>query len=333
MTPAISVILLTPDRFDRLRKVIRHLRRQTIAHRLEIVIAAPSLARLDAGERELDCFHGVRLLEVGEFKSVGAPKLAAVRAAKAPIIAFGEDHCFPEPEWAESLLAAWRGNHGAVGVTMRNANPGALSWADMVLNFGPHIESTAADASAGLAWHNTTYRRDQLLEFGDSLARLITQEFLLQQEIARRGLALHRETAARVHHVNFSRMKHFAGSQFWGNRFYGFLRRTSGQWPLGRRVVYAGAFPLIALVRFGRALSHFRRLSLPVRILPALLAGAVIAAAGEAAGYLLGEGKCERRRVWFELHRAEQVRPSDRRLFEVGPLEPAEVPYTGIRRQ
>jgi len=110
--------------------------------------------------------------------------------------AFGEDHSFPEPGWAEALERAWQDGHGAVGAVLENANPGVLSWVDMLLNFGPHIALTEGGARPSLAWHNTSYRRADLLAFGDDLGRLMTVEALLQQALVAQGRTLHMEVRA-----------------------------------------------------------------------------------------------------------------------------------------
>src|SRR5437764_14845225 len=56
--PEMSVILVTPDRFETLRETVEHLRAQTAKDRLEIVIVAPSEAELALDPAELDGFAG-----------------------------------------------------------------------------------------------------------------------------------------------------------------------------------------------------------------------------------------------------------------------------------
>ena len=43
----ISVVLVTPDRYDAIRKTMEHLQAQTVLDQLEIVIVAPSAATLN----------------------------------------------------------------------------------------------------------------------------------------------------------------------------------------------------------------------------------------------------------------------------------------------
>ena len=54
----------------------------------------------------------------------------AVVAATAPIVALTENHCFPDPDWAEKLVAAYDGDYAGVAPAIGNANPETtLSWA------------------------------------------------------------------------------------------------------------------------------------------------------------------------------------------------------------
>ena len=69
--PDMSVVLVTPDRFDTIRKTVQHLRTQTVRDQLEIVIVAPSAKGLNLDESHLKEFCQFHLVEVGEIKSTG----------------------------------------------------------------------------------------------------------------------------------------------------------------------------------------------------------------------------------------------------------------------
>ena len=61
--------------------------------------------------------------------------------AHAPIVALAEDHCFPEPGWADALIRAHQGPWAVVGPVVRNANPATIvSWCDFVIGYGPWME-------------------------------------------------------------------------------------------------------------------------------------------------------------------------------------------------
>ena len=102
-SPLISVILITPDSYQNLATTIRVLRAQTIRDRIEIVIVAPDSSTLGLKRDDLQVFGGYQVVLVGEIRSIGASYAAGVRRATAPIVVFGEDHCFPRLDWAKPI--------------------------------------------------------------------------------------------------------------------------------------------------------------------------------------------------------------------------------------
>ncbi len=96
-SPEMSVIIATPDSYEIIRKTIGYLRAQTAKDRLEIVIVAPSQDALGLIESDLAGFHSYKVVEAGEIRVLTDAKVAGVAGASAPIVAFAEDHCFPEP--------------------------------------------------------------------------------------------------------------------------------------------------------------------------------------------------------------------------------------------
>src|SRR5215471_14687355 len=131
-TPEMSVIIVTPDSYRVIRRTMRYLQAQTVTDRLEIVVVAPVRKELGLIESDLAKLHSYKIIEVGESCLLAEAKAIAVPDTTASIVAFAEDHCFPEPTWAEALLAAHRREYAAVGPEICNANPAtALSWAGL----------------------------------------------------------------------------------------------------------------------------------------------------------------------------------------------------------
>src|SRR5205823_13704696 len=63
--PEMSVILITPDSFETLRRTVGALRRQTVRDRLELVIVGPSIDRPAIVESEVVGFAGRHIVEIG----------------------------------------------------------------------------------------------------------------------------------------------------------------------------------------------------------------------------------------------------------------------------
>lgn len=318
--PALSVVLVTPDRYEAVRKTIRHLRAQTIRDRLELLLAAPSAKDLHPDESAMQDFGWFRVIEVGEIKRPAQAKAIAVRQARAPIVAFAEEHCYPDPDWAEALLAAYEQEWAAVGPVMRNANPAtALSWAGFVLNYGCCLQAAAPRPAENLPWHNISYRRDVLLAYGDELASMLIAEGLLLDALRAQGHRLCLAPAAQTHHVNISLLSSWVRHTFLGGRLFGALRAEKKRWPLWRRLVYAGGSPLVPLIRLRRLLRLLRRhplrRGLKLRLLPAALCGLIPHALGEAMGYAFGMGCAEEYYARYEITRIHHVTAEDRQIM------------------
>ena len=288
---AMSVILITPDRYERIRKTVGYLRAQTIRDRLELIIVAPSIKLLEADESELKEFFRFRIVSLGQITSLPDAMAAGVRAAGAPVIAFGEDHAFPEPGWAEALWEAHQGPWAAVGPVVRNANPvNWVSWADFLVSYGRWLDPTPAETVDFLPSHNCSYKRSILLSYEPQLERTLAVETVLHWDLSSRGYRLYVEPKAKLSHINFEGFSTWIAAQFLNGRLLAASRREN--WSPFRRLLYIFGAPLIPVVRLWRVQRDVRRAGrqheLLPGVLPTLIAGLVVSGTGEFLGYLLG---------------------------------------------
>lgn len=316
---ALSVVLVTPDTYQTIRKTVHHLRAQTAAKRIEVIIAAPDSKNLNIDQSEMSGFGGWRVVEVGPIRTFVAAKIRAINAAAAPVIVEGEDHSFPEPGWAEALIAAHEKGYAVVGPAVRNANPRTLlSWANYLMHFGAWSETVAQSGPVEqIAWHNGSYRADVLRSLGDTLPPLLAVESHLQQELRQQGHEIYLTADAVTNHLNVSRWMPALRASFWGGRLYGASRATRATWPLGKRLVYFFGAPLIPLMRLPRLFTLMERCGLSKKLLPGILGPLLpllaLHAAGEAAGYALGSGKSEEKYSFFEMRRIDLLCSEDRK--------------------
>jgi hypothetical protein len=306
--PRMSVVLATPDTYDTIRTTIRFLRGQTVLDALELVIVAPSAATLGLDEAAVEGFHSHQVVEVGRVTSIGTANAAGVRRARAPVVALTEDHVLPEPDWAEALIAAHRGPYAAVGVVVRNGNPDNLvSWADLFIGYGPWLDPTPAGPADFLPGHNTSYKRDVLLAYGDDLEKMLEAETVMHWNLRARGFEICVEPAAKIGHVNFARLEVWIPVQFHMGRVFGASRAGNERWSILRRAMYACGAPLIPLVRLKRIVRDVRRRgslnTILVRALPMLAFGLTLDAIGQMAGYALGAGNSIVTLPKYEFHR------------------------------
>ena len=305
-SPEMSVVIVTPDRYETIRKTVQHLRAQTVNDRLELVIVAPSAGQLGLDDRELKDFFQFRVVEVGAISSIARAYAAGIRQASAPVVVLSEDHSFPETRWAEALIERHREPWAVVGPAVRNANPdGLISWADFLLGYGAWLDPAPAGEIDHLPGHNSSYKRAILLDYDSELEALLEAECVLHWELMRRGYRFYLEEAAKTAHLNFGRVSPWIPYLVQAGRVFAAARAR--RWPLRRRMLYAGGAPLIPFVRLWRIRSDIRRPGRPAhlwpRVVPALLMGLTLDAVGQALGYAFGAGSAGQKLSSFEFHR------------------------------
>jgi len=309
-----SVILLAQSGAA-VRRTVQALAAQTAVGRLELVLVTASQASLPPDRELLDAFAGHQVVEVGPVRSTAAARAEGIRAARAPIVALAEDHCFPEPGWAAALIEAHEAGWAAVGPEIANANPRTmLSWANLALEYGPWMAPEASGERDHLPGHNSSYRRELLLAYGDRLEEMLEAESILQWDLRERGHRLYQERRARTRHLNPSLLRPSLILRWHGGRLFAAAR--SRRWSPLRRLLFTLASPAIPLVRTARVVRLLRERDelrhLFPRILPALAIVTTVDGLGEIRGYAFGLGDAIERTTEFEFERAAKLTPEDR---------------------
>jgi hypothetical protein len=182
------------------------------------------------------------------------------------------------------------------------------------MDYGPWLELKEAAVMDDVPGHNGAYKRSVLLEYGSKLEQVMESDTLLNRDLRSKGYKLYLEPAARVFHLNVSRLAPWILERFASGRSFAALRACG--WPWHRRLLYIGGAALIPWVRLRRIFGELRRTGrkteLVPRLLPALTAGLVLSGLGELIGYAMGPGRAPRRVYEFELHRAQYVRRSEK---------------------
>lgn len=314
--PALSVILPTADTFSTIRATVRALHAQTICDRIELVIVVPADDRGVIAE-EVSGFASVRIVNGGPLRTSNVSRVAGIRQASAPIVVLCEDHCYPEPDWAEALLAAHEGgNWAVVGPVLRNANPrSGVSWANLLLEYYPWLDGAQRAEKDDLPGHNSSYRKDLLLAYGDRLEEIFEVEAVIQRDLRANGHRMLLEPSARTNHLNFSRVAPSLNLRFNAGRSFAGHRKMG--WSLGKRAAYVFGAPLIPLVRLARIVRMVRssRTYSPLipRVIPMLALALLVDGLGELVGYVSGPGDAARTLGSIEFNRPRFMNDADRR--------------------
>jgi glycosyltransferase involved in cell wall biosynthesis len=301
-TPVISVATVAGSQRQRVRRLLADLAAQTIADRIEVLVVdcRPELGGLDPPP-------GLRLRVLGgKSLSFGQARAEAARSARAEIVAYLEDHCYPEPGWAEALAAAYRESWASVGYAVDSANPRRLgSRINHLAHYGQWL-SPRRGRTATLAGNNVSYRRAALLGLDSDLGAMLGADYNVHASFRRRGLVLASEPAARVRHENEETVLSACRSGFVYSRQLAHERARLERWGRTQRFGRAAGIlvggPLARLAGLVQAsVRHPGRLGRVVIYLPAILAAYMSSAMGESIGYLLGSGSATERLMYWEV--------------------------------
>jgi predicted dehydrogenase len=315
--PAMSVVVVATDGFVSVRRTVRHLRAQTVRAQLELVLVGTSVEELSAHEPdELGGFHSVQKIAIGSIANIDKACAPGIRQARAPVVALVEDHAYPEPDWAEMLIAAHRGPWAAVGSLMLNANPGsALSWTNLFMGYGWWTEPLQSGETRLVPMHNLSIKRAALKGFEDRLEDFLGREGGLLQALLDRGHRFFVETRARIHHANPSLLGSTVRLRFNAGRLKGATLAERGGWSRARRLVYAAGSPLIPLVRTRHLRGRVGRTGLGLKAYSALALGLALDGAGYFLGFAFGAGRTSQTLADFEFDRLRHVSAADRELL------------------
>ena len=275
----------------RAERLLGALAAQTIAADLEVIVVD---VRPQMEDLRLPEGLAVTVID-SEVQSYAVARTDALRAAQGEVVAFLEDHCHPEPGWAEALAGAYRDGWASVGYAIGNANPESLWGRVTFLAEYGEWESPRRGRAVSLPCNNVSYRRDLLLSYGGELESMMVADYNVHCCLRRDGHALAIEPAARARHQNFERLIDTLRVGFIYSRTLAAGRARIEGWGRARRLRRSITILATApLARFGRlALATVRR---PRRLLalalysPAVLTVYLLSAAGESAGYLFGPG-------------------------------------------
>jgi hypothetical protein len=303
--PALSAIVVIPDIYDTVRNTMKYLQAQTAVRQIEIVIVKPTNQQIGLDESDLRRFQGWQIVEVDKVTSIARGFAVGINKARAPIVALTEDHAYPDEKWAELFIAAHKNPWAVVGPSMRNGNPdNMLSWADFYQAYGEWTHPVSSGPVRHLPGHNSSYKRDILLKFGDELEILMEAESVLHRHLQAKGYGLYLEPGTCTSHLNFDTWSSWIPKRYYSGRQ--FASTWAHSWPWPRRLLFTIASPLVPWIRLSRIQRSIRRnqsFGFLLRLLPVMLSGLLVEGVGHMMGYAAGAGDSFEKVGRYEFHR------------------------------
>jgi hypothetical protein len=317
-TLEMSIVVIMPADYAAIRRTVRHLAAQTAKARLELVIVAPAVGGSRVVADDVTGFAGVREIQVSEFSPMSA-RAAGVRVAAAPVVAFVEEHSFPEPEWAAALIRAHAQPWAVVGPAVLNANPAStISWANLVMEYSQVLGPTPGGVVRDAPAHNSAYKTAFLLNCDDELEAVLGSETIFHWRWSAQGHRIYIEPGARMRHLNYSLLMPSLSLRFHLGRTFAAERRRG--WSLFKRMMFVVGAPLIPLIRLGRMARDLnapgRPRELLPRLAPVLFLLLLVATLGEVFGYAFGAGSSPQRFDEAEFNRERFLNRRDLLAFE-----------------
>ena len=311
-TPELAAIIVAGGQRERAARAVASVLAQNVVDRLEVLVmdlgpdTAPSLKGSDHPR--------VRVTRAGDKMLFAGARAAAVRMARAPVVAFMEEHCQAKPGWAEALITAHRGPWAGVACGFENGNPGSgTSDAAFRMTYGPYLPIHSSPGPA--AWmpgHNSSYKRDVLLSYGTDLDELLKADIVMHTRMVQDGHRLFFEPSAVLLHGNETTLTSLGRGLFDWNWCYIGVQSRFSQWSFTRRVAQVPRALFLPWIRLARAFAYSARRG-PAEIvqwtrdLPFFVAASHFSAAGQMAGALFDMSKAEKRFSYMETN---EPRPS-----------------------
>ncbi|MEW6143677.1 MAG: glycosyltransferase [Thermodesulfobacteriota bacterium] len=315
-SPLMSVIITTIGSYESIRTTVKYLRRQTVKEHLEVIIISPQMDVPESDRAGFSDFYDVILMEADLDHGLYDAWVSAVNRAGAPVVAFGENHAFPEPQWAEALIEAHEGPWAGVGSVIKNANPGSTnSRAQQYMTYGRYSEPVESGETDDLPGHNVSYKRSILLEYGSDLRYMLIRTNIMNMDLRSQGYRLYMEGKAGVNHVNVSKTVSILLDLFYNGQIYTAALAHYKRWSPAKRFLYALLEPLIILKHFQGTLHAIRRAGKRNELIPAalpiIITGLTAHFIGKLWGYAAGFGTVQKRINSFEFDRFKYITDQD----------------------
>ena len=303
--PKIAVVLIVGSQRERAQLSLQSILIQDGIEDAEILL-------FDLGSDHYSVLKGsdhasVRYVNSQKGLSYGEIRAEGVRHSRAPIVAFVEEHCFVMFGWLKAVLAAFEGPWAAVGGEIHTANPGiGISDTVSMMNYTAWRPPAASGETVLIAGHNSAYRREALLSYGEALGPLLLCESNLNIKLGEDGYKLFVEPSVRFLHTNENKLSAIAAGYFLWHRMFGHYRPVQFRWSRSKKLIRLLMFPMMPFVRAAKMGFYTIRhrpdeLGLYLRSMPFILIAQSYAAMGTAVGQVFGLGESEQMFVKHEI--------------------------------
>jgi hypothetical protein len=294
--PVLSVVITIGARRWRAVRCLKAILTQVNAPRMQIVVM-DNKPHLELPQFEGSDWERIQHVPCSEIASIPEAKARGASLAVAPVVAFLEDHCVPEPGWAEAVALAFEQHPDLTAVAYSFGNLNPVNWVSrsfLILAYGPWVNPLQSGPVSTPSWMNLAYKRDKLP--GEAaLKRQLSCEGRFLSQLQQSGAKFWQSAEARVKHLNHPSLIGSALDSAVWQRLMAANRADLEEWSWPRRLLYFFAAvplsPSIIAWRLSRRLWARPEMRLPLlSSLPLVLFVFTIGSFWEAIGYVAGPG-------------------------------------------
>jgi hypothetical protein len=243
-------------------------------------------------------FPGLRYVHVAERTPDGEARLEGARIARAPIVAYVEDHGKPRSGWLPAVRRAFARSDKIAVVNYaigQEPEAGYVHRSMQLMLYGHWMEPIESGPIRYSSMQNIAYRRDLLLDLCQNKSELVESEYLIHRRLLADGWTLWLEADAVVLHECFTDFRSGCRGFNALRRVMGATRAQLGEWPKWKRWLWAGGMVLTPAQLIGRLVGSIAPRPALWRDFvlgfPLILTAHCLGALSEAKGYVLGFGK------------------------------------------
>src|SRR3989338_7946679 len=275
--PQVSVVIPSYNSQQHIEKCLMSVLGQKTEYTFEVIVVDSST---DATPTIITAqFPTVKLIHLNEQTYPGAGRNIGVQHAQGDIIAFIDSDCVADENWLEKGVGGLQQGYSIVGGSVKNGNPGFISWPDYFLTFNEFMPSMPRREAPFMPTCNFFITKDAFKKIGGFREDLLAGEDTLFCYAAAREYRLSFEPALQVSHSNRETWKNFIQHHRNFGRHSAYVRKHANI--VGKNLVRNPSLVLLApaarIVRISWRMIYYNWRFLPVFILslPLMFTGTI----------------------------------------------------------
>lgn len=205
--PQVSVIIPSYNAEKYIERCLTSILRQQTSIPYEIIVVDSSHDSTPA--IVTDKFPTVRMIHLNQQTYPGAGRNIGVEHAQGEIIAFIDSDCVADENWLEKGMRMMKQEHFIIGGSVKNANPGWISWPDYFLTFNEFMPTMPRKEVQFMPTCNFFINKEVFHKVGRFREDLLAGEDTLFCYVAGKNYKLLFEPDLQVSHSNRETWKNF----------------------------------------------------------------------------------------------------------------------------